>query len=79
MRLPREGDRVGFRVADIFLPESPLQLAETQEIEGVIVQFFDSGPISRAFASVEVHISKTVVVPVERLQVIPPSLPEIKN
>lgn len=66
-----------FRVADIFFPEEPLNFAETQEIEGVVVQFSDSGQISRAFASVEILIRQTVVVQVDKLHVLPPSQPQI--
>jgi hypothetical protein len=68
---------VRFRVADIFFPEEPLNFAETQEIEGVVVQFSDSGQISRAFASVEILIRQTVVVQVDKLHVLPPSQPQI--
>jgi hypothetical protein len=68
---------VRFRAADIFFPEGTLNFAEEQEIEGVIVQFSDSGQVPRAFASVEILVSHTVVVQVDKLQVLPPSQPQI--
>jgi len=77
--LVREGDRVRFRVADIFLPEEPLNFAETQEIEGTVVQLSDSGQIPRAFASIDVLVHKTVVVQVDKLNVLPPSQPQTQN
>lgn len=68
-----------FRVADIFFPGEPLNFAESQDIEGVIVQFSDSGQIPRAFASIEILISQTVVVQVDKLHEIPPSQPQTDN
>jgi hypothetical protein len=57
---------VRFRVADIFFPEESLNFAESQEIEGIIVQFSDSGQIPRAFASVEILIHQTIWWPMRR-------------
>ncbi len=64
----------------ILLPApEDLNLAAQQEMDGVIVQFSDSGPRPRMFASVEVVIHQTVVVEVDKLQVIPPLPPAIEN
>ncbi|HWF48261.1 MAG TPA: hypothetical protein VG168_14725 [Bryobacteraceae bacterium] len=68
-----------FRVADMFFPEEPLNFDESLEIEGVVVQFSDSGQIPRAFASVEILIRQTVVVQVDKLHVLPPSPPQMQN
>jgi hypothetical protein len=70
--LAREGDRVRFRVSDIFLPVPEHLSLTAQEMEGVIVQFSDSGQRPRMFASVEVVIHQTVVVEVDKLQILPP-------
>ena len=67
----REGARVQFRIADVFLP-GPEELfaapsGET-EMEGTIVAFSDSGTIPHFFALVEVVMRRTVVVPREKLK-----------
>ena len=61
-----------FRVADIFLPsaEEVLALSPTAELEGVIIDFSDSGSTSRVFAVVDVIRRQNVVVPVEKLEVV---------
>jgi len=67
----REGDRVHFRVSSVFLPsagEVSTRLAETEELEGTILSFSDSGDQPRAFAVIEVVRKVTVVVPVSELQ-----------
>jgi len=63
---------VHFRVADIFLPsaEEVLALSPTAELEGVIIDFSDSGSTSRVFAVVDVIRRQNVVVPVEKLEVV---------
>ena len=68
----REGDRVRFQVADVFLPsvEEVLALSPTAELEGVVIDFSDSGSTSRVFAVVDVIRRQNVVVPVEKLEVI---------
>jgi hypothetical protein len=69
------GDRVRFRVADVFLPspEGLLPAPSIDElVEGTIVDFSDSGQKARAFALVDVIRTQTVVVPVENLEGIPP-------
>ena len=67
------GDTVRFKVADIFLPthdDLPKALATVQEIEGVVTDFSDSGLEPRAFAVVDVIARQSVVVPVEKLEVL---------
>jgi D-arabinose 5-phosphate isomerase GutQ len=63
---------VRFRVADIFLPsaEEVLALSPTAELEGVVIDFSDSGSTSRVFAVVDVIRRQNVVVPVEKLEVV---------
>ncbi len=69
-----EGDRVRFRIADIFLPAKEcLEIAGQQEMEGVIVQFSDSGDTPKMFASVDLLIHQIVIVPTDRLCAIVPS------
>jgi hypothetical protein len=69
-RQTREGDKVRFRVGDVFLP-SPEEvfaaLATDTQLEGTVVSFSDSGTNPHVFAIVEVVRQQTVVVPVERL------------
>jgi hypothetical protein len=66
----REGDRVRFRMADVFLPsaEEVLALSPATELEGVVIDLSDSGTESRVFAIVDVIRRQNVVVPVEKLQ-----------
>jgi hypothetical protein len=71
-RSPTEkGDKVSFRVSDVFLPDAGevrATWADTAQVEGTIVDFSDSGSASRVFAVVEVLQRHTVVVPVAKLQ-----------
>jgi len=69
---------VRFRVADVFLPSSEGLLAAPsidELVEGTIVDFSDSGQRARVFALVNVIRTQTVVVPVEKLEEIPPKGP----
>ncbi len=68
----REGDRVRFRLADVFLPsaEEVLALSPATELEGVVVDFSDSGAESRVFAVVDVTRRQKIVIPVAKLQVV---------
>jgi hypothetical protein len=50
----------------LFKPLSP-----DSEVEGTIIDFSDSGSKPRAFAVVEVVSRQTMVIPVERLKLIP--------
>lgn len=68
-----EGDIVRFRVADIFLPTRDdllKALITTREIEGVVADFSDSGLQPRAFAVVDIIARQSVVVPVEKLEIL---------
>lgn len=67
------GDRVSFRIADIFLPEPSEVLAKlTPEAEtnGVIVEFSDSGNNLRAYAVVRITTQQSVLLPVSALHVL---------
>jgi len=73
------GDKVRFRVSDVFLPspEGVLVAPSIEEVlEGTIVDFSDSGQKARVFALVDVIRRQTVVVPVEKLEGAPPKRPE---
>jgi len=65
-----KGARVRFRMSDVFLPSaeglSDAPSADA-EMEGVIVDFSDSGPRRDAFAVVELDDGKTMVVPIEKV------------
>jgi hypothetical protein len=66
-----KGDKVNFRMSDVFLPEVEelrASWADAAELEGTIVDFSDSGDASRVFAVVEVLERHTVVVPVAKLK-----------
>jgi len=68
------GDRVSFRIADVFLPEPAeviANLKDVLEVNGVVVEFSDSGNNLRAFAVVRVTTQQTVVLPVSALRVMP--------
>jgi len=67
------GDRVSFRVSDIYLPEPSEVLARlTSEVEaiGVIVEFSDSGSCPQAYALVRLTVQKSVLLPVTALRVV---------
>jgi hypothetical protein len=67
------GDRVSFRIADVFLPEPSEVLANlTPEVEtnGVIVEFSDSGNNLRAYAVVRITAQQSVLLPVSALHVL---------
>lgn len=66
----RKGATVKFRSSDVFLPgREDLQQfsSDLEEIEGVIVDFSDSGVASQAFAVVEITLKRTVIVPADKL------------
>jgi tRNA A58 N-methylase Trm61 len=68
------GDRVSFRIADVFLPEPAeviANLKDVLEVNGVVVEFSDSGNNLRAFAVVRITTQQTVVLPVSALRVMP--------
>jgi hypothetical protein len=66
------GDRVSFRIADVFLPEPPEVLAKLTpdtETNGVVVEFSDSGNNLRAYAVVRITAQQSVLLPVSALHV----------
>ncbi len=70
---PREGDRVSFRISDVFLPEPEETLAALTvdvEAEGMVVEFSDSGAESRSFAVVQITERQKVLIPVSALRVV---------
>jgi hypothetical protein len=67
------GDRVSFRISDVFLPEPAEVLASlTPEAEasGVIVEFSDSGSSPRAYAVVQVTPQQKVLLPAGSFRVL---------
>ena len=67
------GDRVSFRISDVFLPEPPEVLASLTvdaETNGVVVEFSDSGSNPRAYAVVQITPKQKVVLPVGALQIL---------
>ena len=67
------GDRVSFRIADVFLPEPAEVLSKlTDELEanGVVVEFSDSGSNLRAYAVVRITPQQAVLLPVGALRVL---------
>jgi len=60
-------------MSDVFLPspeEVLPRMVLTDEVEGTVVGFSDSGVEPRAFAVVEVVRRQEVIVPVDKLHVI---------
>jgi hypothetical protein len=67
------GDRVSFRISDVFLPEPTEVLAKlTPEVEanGVVTEFSDSGSSARAYAVVRIAKDQSVLLPVGALQLL---------
>jgi hypothetical protein len=67
------GDRVSFKLGDIFLPEpSEVVASLTTEVEanGVIVEFSDSGNDQRAYVVVRITPHQAVLLPVSAIHVI---------
>lgn len=72
-RSAQVGDRVSFRIADVFLPEPAEVLANlTDELEanGVVMEFSDSGSNLRAYAVVRITPQQAVLLPVGALRVL---------
>jgi hypothetical protein len=68
-----KGDRVAFRLADLYLPAPEEVLAAfsaATEVDGTVIDFSDGGGRSRVFAVVRVVQERTVVVPVDKLKLI---------
>jgi hypothetical protein len=67
-----KGDWVRFLASEVFLANDEHLVSEptsSGEMEGVIVDFSDSGARLRAFAVVELAAGQTIVVPVEKLRI----------
>ena len=65
------GDRVCFRIADVYLPEPAEVLARlTLDVEanGVVVEFSDSGSSPRAYALVRITAYQSVLLPIAALR-----------
>ena len=76
------GDRVSFRIADVFLPEPVEVLATlTPEVEanGVVVEFSDSGSRPRAYALVRITAQQSVLLPVAALRIVELAPPPAAN
>lgn len=67
------GNRVSFRIADVFLPE-PVEVLASLTVEaetsGVVVEFSDSGNSPRAYAVVQIASQQKVLLPVSALHVL---------
>jgi len=67
---PKVGERVTFRVGDVYLPEPAEVLAKmTADVEacGVVVEFSDSGTKPRAYAVVQITREQVVLLPMGAL------------
>jgi len=65
------GDRVSFRISDVYLPEPSEVLANlTADVEtnGVVIEFSDSGSSPRAYAVVRISPQQAVLLPVGALR-----------
>jgi hypothetical protein len=65
------GDRVSFRISDVFLPEPGEVLATlTADVEanGIVVEFSDSGSQPQAYALVRITAQQSVLLPVAALR-----------
>lgn len=59
-------------MADVFLPvrdELHGVLASAEQLEGIVVDFSDSGMKQKIFAIVEVVVRQTMVVPIAKLHI----------
>jgi hypothetical protein len=66
------GDRVSFRITDVFLPDPSEVLANLTadvEMNGVIVEFSDSGNDQRVYAVVRISPQQAVLLPVTAIRV----------
>jgi hypothetical protein len=73
---------VRFRGSNIFLPGAAgwsAALSEEPELEGTIVGFSDSGSKPRYFAVIEVVKRHTLIVPVEKLDVVKPAARQLDS
>jgi hypothetical protein len=68
---PQVGDRVRFRISDVYLPEPAEVLANLTadtEVNGVILEFSDSGDSPRIYAVVQITSRQIVLLPVSALR-----------
>jgi hypothetical protein len=70
--LTRKGDKVRFLSSDIFLPERRdlSLLAADEQLQGTVVEFSDSGSNVQVFAIVHVVKKQSVVVPIDKLELV---------
>ncbi len=74
------GDRVSFRIADVFLPEPSEVLAKlTPEAEGIVEEFSDSGTNACAYAVVRITMQQSVLLPVGVLHLVRRDAEETTN
>lgn len=67
-------------MSDAFLPgadELVVFAAPEEKVEGTVVDFSDSGPKPSFFAVIDVIRRRTVVVPVEKVEVVHGRRPEL--
>jgi hypothetical protein len=67
------GDRVSFRISDVYLPEPSEVLAHlTTDLEanGVVVEFSDSGSSPQEYAVVRLTAEQSVLLPVSAVRVV---------
>jgi hypothetical protein len=72
----RQGDRVRFCLSDAFLPsaeELVVFAMPDEKVEGTVIDFSDSGSKPDYFAVVDVVRRRTVVVSVEKVEIVPGS------
>jgi hypothetical protein len=80
--LTRKGDRVRFSISDAFLPaaEELAAAAEPDEkLEGTVIDFSDSGPELSYFAVIDVIRRRTIVVPVEKVEILQGNRKDLPN
>ena len=61
-------------MSDAFVPDPEAiraAFSDVSEVEGTVVSFSDSGTVRKAFALVEVTRKQTVIVPVEKIRLLP--------
>jgi hypothetical protein len=69
----RVGDRVSFRICDVFLPEPNevlTSLTAEAQAQGVVLEFSDSGAQPQAYALVRITPHQSVLLPVGALEVV---------
>ncbi|MGH9621010.1 MAG: hypothetical protein ACRD45_15060 [Bryobacteraceae bacterium] len=75
------GNRVSFRISDVYLPEPSEVLAHLSpetEANGVVVEFSDSGSNPRAYAVVRLTAEQSVLLPVTALRVVASAVGDVE-